>query len=87
MLNLANLGQVGLAVTHPCFTLLVVLLRCSTCFAILQFSLDYQFVLLSSTQQKQIGKAFLDTDGDWTGVKPSSVQSRCGGLSRIDIFC
>ena len=82
MLNLANLDQVGLVVTLPWFTLLVVLLECFTCSTYLQLFL--QFFFLSSTRRKQIGHAFLDTDIDRFDVNPFFVQSRRGSLSRVD---
>ena len=74
ILNLANLGQVGLVVTPPWFTLLVVLLEC----------LSYFVFLLGSSRRKHIGQAFSDTDILRFDVKPFFVQSRCGNLSRVD---
>ena len=87
MSNLENLDQVGLVVTIPWFTLLVVLLKCFTLSSYLQSCLDFQFFLLCSTRGKQIGHAFLETDIDRLDVKPIFVQTRCGSLSRVDSLC
>ena len=81
MLNLANLNQVGLVVTRPWFTLLVVLLECFVCFIFLQF------LLLSATRRKQISPAFLDTDIDRFDVNPILVQNHCGIVISVDTLC